>query len=387
MNPQSTIPTPPYTEAQTRHWLAWLARGMKQHGQTVFLIEQLQPSWLTTRSQLLGYTFSTRLIGSIIIGMTVGLIVGIVIGFAIGLVAGLIVSVLDMVRFSRLRQTGVNREALSLWLRGARILYIGLSIWLVTWLLGRMIGNALQGFALGLLFGVAFAATYGLRNNRYNLTNDIQTVEILSWSWVRALTHGVVGMFVGLVTGIAAELIARIAFQIPIVAFSQWWFQTGMLVGVAGGGCGAIFGGLTTSVVETKTAPNQGIRLSFRNCLLAGLIAGSIIGGISAVTGDYFGGLLVSLGGVHGLTGGLRGGLLAGLCGGLLVALWFGGLDIMQHSVLRLVLSMRRYAPLNYARFLDYATDELNFLQKVGGGYVFVHRYLLEHFEAMEEPR
>lgn len=59
----------------------------------------------------------------------------------------------------------------------------------------------------------------------------------------------------------------------------------------------------------------------------------------------------------------------------------------MQHSVLRLVLSMRRYAPLNYARFLDYATDELNFLQKVGGGYVFVHRYLLEHFEAMEEPR
>jgi len=31
-------------------------------------------------------------------------------------------------------------------------------------------------------------------------------------------------------------------------------------------------------------------------------------------------------------------------------------------------------------RFLDYAAEELNFLQKVGGGYVFIHRYLLEHF-------
>ena len=42
--------------------------------------------------------------------------------------------------------------------------------------------------------------------------------------------------------------------------------------------------------------------------------------------------------------------------------------------------------PWNYARFLDYAAEELNFLQKVGGGYIFVHRYLLEYFAAMELP-
>ena len=42
--------------------------------------------------------------------------------------------------------------------------------------------------------------------------------------------------------------------------------------------------------------------------------------------------------------------------------------------------------PRNYARFLDYAAEELTFLQKVGGGYIFVHRYLLEYFAAMELP-
>jgi hypothetical protein len=42
----------------------------------------------------------------------------------------------------------------------------------------------------------------------------------------------------------------------------------------------------------------------------------------------------------------------------------------------------RTTIPWNYARFLDYATERL-FLQKVGGGYIFVHRMLLEHFAGM----
>jgi hypothetical protein len=36
-------------------------------------------------------------------------------------------------------------------------------------------------------------------------------------------------------------------------------------------------------------------------------------------------------------------------------------------------------------RFLDYAAKDLNFLQKVGGGYIFIHRMLLEHFAAMDD--
>ena len=40
--------------------------------------------------------------------------------------------------------------------------------------------------------------------------------------------------------------------------------------------------------------------------------------------------------------------------------------------------------PWNYARFLDYATA-LIFLRKVGGGYIFVHRLIMEHFAGLDE--
>jgi len=40
--------------------------------------------------------------------------------------------------------------------------------------------------------------------------------------------------------------------------------------------------------------------------------------------------------------------------------------------------------PWNYPRFLDYAAKRI-LLRKVGGGYMFVHRLLLEYFASLEE--
>jgi hypothetical protein len=69
--------------------------------------------------------------------------------------------------------------------------------------------------------------------------------------------------------------------------------------------------------------------------------------------------------------------------GGLVLGLMLGGLACVRHFTLRLMLYHLRYSPWNYARFLDCATEQL-FLQKVGGGYIFIHRMLLEHFAGME---
>ncbi len=61
-----------------------------------------------------------------------------------------------------------------------------------------------------------------------------------------------------------------------------------------------------------------------------------------------------------------------------------GGLFAIRHSVLRLALWLRGSAPLNYVQFLNYAVERL-FLGKVGGGYIFLHRMLLEYFATLEE--
>lgn len=60
-----------------------------------------------------------------------------------------------------------------------------------------------------------------------------------------------------------------------------------------------------------------------------------------------------------------------------------GGMACIQHFILRIFLYRQNFIPWNYAQFLDYAY-ECNFLQKVGGGYIFIHRMLMEHFAKID---
>lgn len=57
--------------------------------------------------------------------------------------------------------------------------------------------------------------------------------------------------------------------------------------------------------------------------------------------------------------------------------------DNPEHGI-TIALCFKCHAPLNYARFLDYCADRI-FLRKVGGGYIFVHCLLLEHFAALTD--
>ncbi|MCG8364838.1 MAG: hypothetical protein MJA27_16105 [Pseudanabaenales cyanobacterium] len=75
-----------------------------------------------------------------------------------------------------------------------------------------------------------------------------------------------------------------------------------------------------------------------------------------------------------------------GLEFGLIAGLIVGGSACIRHFALRIMLYGIGYIPWNYARFLDYAAERL-FLQKLGGGYIFIHRMLLEHFARMELDR
>ena len=70
-----------------------------------------------------------------------------------------------------------------------------------------------------------------------------------------------------------------------------------------------------------------------------------------------------------------------GLFVGLVVGLGAGGLACFKHLYLRLLLVRSGSIPWNYVRFLDYAAERI-LLRKVGGGYIFIHRMLMEHFAA-----
>jgi hypothetical protein len=100
--------------------------------------------------------------------------------------------------------------------------------------------------------------------------------------------------------------------------------------------------------------------------------------------------LLKELG--YGLNGGqplimlsnvLQAGLVVGLPVGLLAGLYLGGLACIRHGVLRWLLWRAGSIPWNYPRFLDYAAEHI-LLRKVGGGYIFLHRLMLDYFANLE---
>ena len=70
----------------------------------------------------------------------------------------------------------------------------------------------------------------------------------------------------------------------------------------------------------------------------------------------------------------------------LLAFLCYGGIDVLQHYLLRAILAIKRYSPFNYPGLLEHTT-RLIFTQKVGAGYIFIHRFLLEHFAATTSPK
>ncbi len=68
---------------------------------------------------------------------------------------------------------------------------------------------------------------------------------------------------------------------------------------------------------------------------------------------------------------------------GLIIGLAKGGFACIQHVILRLLLLRAGALPWNYPRFLDYAAERI-LLRKVGGGYIFIHRLLLDYFASGE---
>ena len=82
---------------------------------------------------------------------------------------------------------------------------------------------------------------------------------------------------------------------------------------------------------------------------------------------------------------GLNSGLSFGLVVGLVVGLVRGGLAYLQHYCLRFLLYRRRAMPWRYVRFLEEATERI-LLQRVGGGYRFIHPLFQDYFASLGTP-
>lgn len=387
-----------FSDDQTRRWLAWLARQMQLHQETIFQIDQMQPGWLPDQRGLWLYILISRLIsmggGALLIGFVVGVCIVPLLGLwetslaepggwlrfgvTLGLFNWLTLVVIDGIRLKRNRQAAVKNSP-PLWKLVLNLLSIGVVFGLIDGLIFRQFGNAVLGVSGGITLGLTYGIAVELRSYRRALLEEIRPVEALKWYNSTALRGGVIGALAGLGAG---GLGGWIVWRSPVLM--QHWGQ-GFLLQLAGeawviglgglfGACllgliGAMFGGIRPVSREGRIIPEQGLRLSFRHAGLSWLGVGLVIG--------VGGGLLFGLfaGWEHTFFAGLA--LFIGF--GSLAALWYGGLDLINHYTLRGLLSWSGVAPLQLAAFLQYSTDRI-LLHRVGGGYVFIHRLVMDYF-------
>jgi hypothetical protein len=187
------------------------------------------------------------------------------------------------------------------------------------------------------------------------------------------------------------------SIQIANTGFVNNWFPNTVLDLAYGGFFGLICTGpfvlllgftrpATSSLiglqVSATTKPNEGIRLSFFYWIVIWL---------SIACTTYFYSILIwaillnipgetnsgmNLAEINSLLIG------ASINIGLLIGILLGGFAVIQHYTLRFILARNNLLPWRLVSFLNHCVD-LIFLRRVGGGYIFVHRLLMEHFAEM----
>lgn len=386
--PSAGSEKPPYTKEQVMRWLGWLACKLNEHGQTIFLIENLQPSFLDAPWQRALFRVLTRMAvivcGIIAIGLfawATGVldVRNIVVGSAIGVAISLLIF---RARVTEHQTGGLGRLSTMLD-RLLRILDIDLPLELVAAVPSALVGGSL-GFVWGTvesLVGNASSAeffstavsfwvitslvsalsTFVLANL---LDKDIQIklYEKVKWEWrkIFQLRGGLVVFLIIIslaITFLTYPIVGLVALANTIIVFT-------MFVTIV-----SAVSGIKSSSLEGKILPNQGAINSRKN----GRNVGPVIGGIMMVCGVLFGTLNASM------ADGLKIGVALLFGGGAAFGGGYGIYGWAQHMVLRSILYILGNIPANYAGFLNYAATHV-LVQRVGGGYQFIHKLFLDYF-------
>lgn len=355
-------------------------------------------------------------------GLIVGLSFGLVYGWNEGLNNGLAYG-LCFGLMSALLSAILERRMLARSLAKMRV-WSGRNLWYQL-INSRYLGT---GLSVGLSYALAYTVSTELANQLHSTQSNVQAyalvyllnytlvgillcillerrkpgvrpAEVIVWSWssfwrslvtIRHLGNGVlVGALVGLISGLSAgliiglgkglrsELTAGVSFG--LIAWLAFGLSYWLLIG--------LFRGLSSDILDKRqrVKPNQGIRRSARNSVLIGLISGLVSWLVCSLSYSLFFLFIYGLGPAMGvgLSVGRSFGLLVGLSVGLLFGLLNGGLACVEHYVLRLLLWQAGCINWNIPNFLDYAAERI-LLRKVGGGYIFIHRLLLEYFASLD---
>ncbi len=368
-----------YSETQSRHWLSWLAQRMRQKSQKVLLIEQIQPNWLQTITQGWIYRIGSRFILGLIVGLIAVLHFStqitddlrVQISLVIpSVIAGLISALSSLVLYSFLPRI-IPRfipKHISKFIPGimSGLIYVIIAYPMVYPIVAENLKEVDKWRVILsplIVDGVIIGGFLSL------IDREIGIIDTINKSWSQAKKYSRFGLICGSIyVFIRVFFTDRYDFSNSSYLFDNLFdiFIDLIMATILPGLVGLLGRGKN---LEQTIIANQGIWRSAKNACLffAIFFPVGMVCSLNYAKGQFH--EIISIG--------LAVGLVAGLAGGQGSVL--AGLVLIQHFTLRVILWLQGYTPWNYARFLDYAAERI-FLRKVGGGYIFVHRMLQEHF-------
>ena len=325
-----------FTQSDVLKYLSWLAKKMMCHNNNLFFFEQLQPSWLDRYGQKVLYVITSRALAGIVMCLVVGWLWFIIFWIPTTTSAGFYFPIC---------------------LLAYPVLAIALAILVIPVgaLLGSLIGLVALRKSVNESIAMIDTLEWSAIDFRRNIRRDIK-------SWFNQIRYpGILNDFpivhyrlaLRVTASLGSSLVATFLDQdFPIVSKQFLWrsLKNGFLAGVLGAVYGIIFLSpfLFLSSVFSLLTPD-GSESPLLTSLIPALLAwGILLGPLFAAIGF----------------------------------LKYGGLAFIQHVALRFVLRISHTIPRSFADLLDYATS-LNLLRKVGGGYIFIHRLLMEYFASL----
>jgi hypothetical protein len=239
-------------------------------------------------------------------------------------------------------------------------------------------GDHLNGKTLSLVLVFSFFGGVGGALRERPL-KPITLVEAMSWEWSQFMARVILGLIIGAIAGLILALIFVLATFIarePLYN-ALIGLGIGLTFGLIGGVIWGLFAGFRHRAKMGKSSPNQGIKLSLKNSLTAFLITCLTVWLITWLPFALI---------LRWHFSPLEAGLGWPLILGLIIGFNQGGSSVIKHYALRLILWLSGRMPLNYVKSLDHCA-KLIFLKKVGGGYIFIHRMLLDYFADLPPPQ
>jgi len=421
-----------YSREQTVQWLVWLAREMTRQGQSIFFIESLQPAWLATPLQRVRYATGDKVVFGAVAGGVSGLIwsldgglpgvipvsdwvvevllggnvnftlSGLFTGLGTVLIATLCLGIIMalVVRLTVGVSGGIEEVQTVTPYSAARpprtAVVIGCAVGLVDGLLiGRWNGvtkvlepgNWAQVpvmLGIGFISAISTGLAAGFIYWRAGAPGMIAPAETVRWSWIEVQRRSPLVLSVALGSGLVLGLVWG------LVSDDIWpSLVKALAVDLVAGVMAGFIIGLEGRQIKEKQVPNHGIRRSARTAVVIGCavwLGMGVLVGLAVALASRFSLVPWAVGVWNRLYASVTWSLINwgiwAMAFGWGAGMLYGGLACIRHLLLRFMLWHEGAMPWNYARFLDYAAERI-FLRKIGGGYIFVHRLLLEYFAAL----